>query len=241
MILGDQHRRRGHLIGDVQRLLVEAEQIVGARLASAQQLVGVGGVDARLVAVLLERADRLLEMRKGRVGKAAEIDHVGALVRIILGPFQNLLDGHGRCVDDLGEDLDIVFGHVRRLAGAAEIDGNILDLFRPAHDRHAVMRAQAVEIGAAAAGQHDLAGLDRLLQPPHDDHLGHQRRDLHADIEHLPVEVRLHAFEHGLEPRPREVSGEEEDAFSHRRHRSRNRQRPGRASARPACRARRRG
>ena len=80
MILGDQHRRRGHLIGDVQRLLVEAEQIVGARLASAQQLIRIGGVDARLVAVLLERADRLLEMRKGRVGKAAEIDHVGALV-----------------------------------------------------------------------------------------------------------------------------------------------------------------
>ena len=81
MILGDQHRRRGHLIGDVQRLLVEAEQIVGACLASAQQLIRIGGVDARLVAVLLERADRLLQMRKGRVGKAAEIDHVGALVR----------------------------------------------------------------------------------------------------------------------------------------------------------------
>ena len=26
--------------------------------------------------------------------------------------------------------------------------------------------------------------------------------------------LALHAFEHGLEPRPREVSGEEEDAFS---------------------------
>ena len=198
MILGDQHRRRGHLIGDMQRLLVEAEQIVGARLASAQQLVRVRGIDARRVAVLLECANRLLEMGKGRVGQAAEIDHIGALVRIILGPLQDLLDGHGRGVDDLGENLDVVFGHVRRLARAAEIDGNVLDLVRAAQHRHAIVRAQAIEVGAAAAGQHDLVGLDRLRQPPQDDLFGHQRRNLHPDVEHLPVEAGLHAFEHGL-------------------------------------------
>ena len=78
------------------------------------------------------------------------------------------------------------------------------------------MRGEPVEIGAAAARQHDLVGLDRLRQAPRDDVLGHQRRDLDADIEHLPVEVRVHAAEHGLEPRLRQMSGQEQDAVSHR-------------------------
>ena len=69
--------------------------------------------------------------------------------------------------------------------------------------------------GAAAARQHDLVGLDGLGQPPRDDVLGHQRRDLDPDIEHRPVEARVHAAEHGLEPGPRQMSGQEQDVFSH--------------------------
>ena len=154
-------------------------------------------------------------MRKRRVGQAAEIDHVGAALHIVLRALDDRFDGQRRGIDDLGEDLDVVFGHVGGLARAAEKERDVLELVGAAQERHAEALAQAVEIGAAAAGQHDLVGLDRLRQAPRDDVLGHQRRDLDADIEHLPVEARLHAAEHGFEPGSRQMSGQEQDAFSH--------------------------
>ena len=215
MLLGDQHRDRLDLVGEAQRRLVEAEQEIRARLAAAQQLVGVGRVDAHLVALLLQRADGLLQMRERRVGQAAEIDHVGALLHIVGGALQDRLDGKRGRIDDLGEDLDVVFGHVGGFARAAEENGDVLELVRPAQEGHAEALAETVEIGTAAAGQQDLGGLDRLRQPPRDDVLGHQRGDLHADIQHLPVEAGIHAAEHGLEPRPRQMSGQEQDAFRH--------------------------
>ena len=217
MLLRDQHRRGFDLVGDVQRVFVEAQEKVGACLAAAQELIRIGGIDANLVALLLQRPHGLFQMREGSIGQAAEIDDIGAFAHIILGALEDCIDGHGRGIDNLGEDLDVVFGHVRRLARAAEIAGDVLELVGAAHEGHAEALAQAAEIGAAAARQHDLVCLDRLRQTPRDDLFGHQRGDLHPDVEHLPGEARLHAFEHGLEPRPREVSGEEEDAFSHRR------------------------
>ena len=190
MLLGDQHRDRGDLVGDVQRLLVQAQQEIGAGLAAAQQLVGIGGIDARLVAVLLQRAHRLLQMRKRRIGQAAEIDDIGAFVRQVLGALQDRLDGQRRGVDDLGEDLDVVFGHVGGLARAAE-KARECPSPRRARARRARRNAGSGRSRSARQrpGQHDLVGLDRLRQAPQDDVLGHQRRDLHADIEHLPVEV----------------------------------------------------
>ena len=203
------------MVRDAKRVLVEAEQKIGAGLAAAQQLVGVGGVDADLVALLLQRLDGFLQMRKGRVRQTAEVDHIGALLHVILRALHDRLDGERRGIDDLGEDLNVVFGHVGGLARPAEILRDVLEFVGPAQERHAEAGAQAVEIGAAAAGQHDLVGLDRLRQPPGDDLLGHQGRDLDPDIEHLPVEARLDAAEHGLEPGPRQMSGQEQDVFSH--------------------------
>jgi hypothetical protein len=216
MVFGNQHRNRGDLIRDVQGLLVEAQEVISARFTAAQQLARVGRIDANLVAHLFQRPDRLLEMRKGRVGQAAEIDHISATLHVA---FRALHDGvHGKRggIDNLGEDLDVVFGHVGRLPRAAEKNGNVLQLVGPAQEGHAEALAQALQVGAAAAGQQDLVGLDRLWQPPRDDLLGHERRHLDADIEHLPAEARIHALKHGLEPRPRQMSGQEQDAFSHR-------------------------
>ena len=218
VLLGDQHRNRGDLVGDAQRRLVEAEQEIGARLAAAQQLVGIGGVDAHLVALLLAaRATVSSRCGKGVSGRQPRSITLAPLLHIVLGALQDRLDGKRRGIDDLGEDLDVVFGHVGGLPRAAEKNGNVLELVGPAQEGHAEALAQPVEIGAAAAGQHDLVGLDRLRQAPRDDVLGHQRRDLHADIEHLPVEAGIHAAEHGFEPRPREMSGQEQDAFRHDR------------------------
>ena len=93
MYPGDQDGYGGTSIGDVQRVLIEAEQVVGARLAAAQQFVGVGGIDANLVAMLLERPHCLLQMRKRRIRQAAEVDDIGALVRVFLRARQDVLDG----------------------------------------------------------------------------------------------------------------------------------------------------
>ena len=174
-----------------KRVLVEAQQKIGAGLAAAQQLVGVGGIDADLVALLLQRGDGLLEMRERRVRQATEIDHIGAALGIVLRALDDGLDRERGGIDDLGEDLDVVFGHVGGLARPAEILRDVLELVGPAQERHAETLAQAGKIGAAAAGQHDLVGLDRLRQAARDDVLGHQGRDLDADIQHLPVEARL--------------------------------------------------
>ena len=148
-------------------------------------------------------------MRKRRIGQPTEIDDICPLLRIVQGPLKDRLHTHRRRIDNLGEDLDVVFGHVRGFPGAAEIGRNIFQLIGPAYDRHAIARAQPVEIGTAAAGQHDLVRLARLGQAPQDDVLGHQGRHLHADIDHLPVETRVHAAEHGLKPWPRQMSGQE--------------------------------
>ena len=67
MLLRDQHRRGFDLVGDVERVFVEAEQEVGARLAAAQELIGIGGIDAHLVALLFQRPHRLFQMREGRI------------------------------------------------------------------------------------------------------------------------------------------------------------------------------
>ena len=75
----DQDRRRGHLVGDPQRVLAQAEEIVGARPARAHQLVGVEGVRADLEAERSQVDDRLLQVRKRRRRQAAEVDHVGAV------------------------------------------------------------------------------------------------------------------------------------------------------------------
>ena len=100
------------LVSDAKRLLVEAKQVVGARFAATQQLARVGGIHADLVALLLQRPDRLLKMRKGRVGQAAEIDHIGAALGIGLRALHDVVDRERRGVDDLGKDLNVVPSHV---------------------------------------------------------------------------------------------------------------------------------
>ncbi len=162
-----------------------------------------------------KRADRFFQMRKGRVGQAAEVDDVGAFPAIVLRALDDRLDRQRRGIDDLGEDLDIVFGHVDGLGGAAEKLRNVFQLIRPAHKGYAEFLAQAFKIGTAPPGQHDAIRLHWLRQTPRDDLLGHQGGDLHPDIQHLPAEARLHALQHRLEPRPCQMSGEEEDALGH--------------------------
>ena len=50
---------------------------------------------------------------------------------------------------------------------------------------------------------------DKIMLP------GRCRADLDPNVQHLPGEACLHALEHSLEARAGQMSGEEEDAFSH--------------------------
>ena len=135
----DQDGHGGHLVGDVQPRLIEAEQVVGPGLSAAQEFVRVGRIDADLVAIRLQRLHRVFEMGKRRIRQAAEIDHIRAAMTIVFGTGEDILDAHGGGVDDLGEDVDVVFGHIRRTARPAEKDRNVLHLVGAALDRHAIM------------------------------------------------------------------------------------------------------
>ena len=56
---------------------VEREHEIRARPRAARELLDVAGIDADREALPLERRDRLLEMRKGDIRLAADVDHVG--------------------------------------------------------------------------------------------------------------------------------------------------------------------
>jgi len=76
--------------------------------------------------------------------------------------------------------------------------------------------AEAVEVSAAATGYQNPIGLHRTWHAAGDDRFGHERGNLDADIEDRPIEPGiLDAGQNLLEPRPREMTGEKEDALSH--------------------------
>ncbi len=130
MVLGHEDGHGLHLIGDVKIILVETEQIIRARLAAAQQLIVVEGIDAHFVTLLLQRPDGVLEMREFGIGKAADIDDVGALPAIVLRALDDRFDWQRRCVDDLGEDLNVIFGHIDGFGRAAENTAECLSVHR---------------------------------------------------------------------------------------------------------------
>jgi hypothetical protein len=189
---------------------------IRARARAAPQLFGRGRVDADLQAGAFELAHRVLQMRKRRVGQATEVDHVGARRPHRRGARQDGLDGHRRDVDDFGKDAHVVTREVEVAAVLAEIGRQVLHLLRPALERHAELGAKAGEIGAAAARHQDAVGVHRARQPARDDRLGHQRRDLHADVEDRPFELgAAESRQNLLQARPCQVTGEEQDALNH--------------------------
>src|SRR5262249_53764459 len=108
-------------------------------------------------------------------------------------------------------------------AALAEEGRQILQLLRAALEWNAEFGAEPLQVGATAAGYDHARGLERTRQPPRNDRLGHQRRNLDADIDHRPGEGRVQATEHLLQPRQREVSGEEGEMLAHASSRLRRR------------------
>ena len=152
----DQHRRDRMIEGQRQRVLVQAEQKVGAGRSAGPELIlmlaestltgkpsrfssrtassscgnGVSGRQPRSM-TSAPAARSVSRPRDERVDDRVGASTISAKMRM-------------SCLDRSG-----------RLAGAAEKGRQVGDLVGSAHDRHAEMLAKPVEIAATAAGQHD--------------------------------------------------------------------------------------
>ena len=212
----DQHRGGGDLVGDPQAVGGQAQQEVGAGAPAAQQLLRIERIHRHHQALGLERADAVFQVREGRRRQAADVDHVGAAGAQLAGAGEHGGDVQARRIDDLGEDPRLVARQVDRHSGAVEVARQILEFFRSALDRHAVVGGERVEVAAAAPGHHHAveAVHGRRLEPAVD-HVGrHQPGHLQAELAHRPLEGRrLHAGEHLLEVVLRQAPSQEEDAF----------------------------
>ena len=149
----DQHRHGIGLEGEVERVLVQAEQEVGPGPRTPPQLRLIAGIDADQPALRLERLHGLFQMRKRRIGQAAQVDHVRTLGAQCRGAGHDLLDPERRRLDDLGEDAAVVAGEVAPAGLAAEELGQVLELLRAQPHRHAQLRPERVEVALAAARQ----------------------------------------------------------------------------------------
>ena len=167
-----------------------------------------------------QRRDRLLQMREGRVGQAAEIDHIRSGGAVLVGAGEDLVQRQGRRLDDLGEDAHVVAAQIDRTAGAAEMARQVLQIVRPALEGRAELGRERRQIHPRPPGEEDSRGTGQRPQPPAHDLGGHQRGDLDADGPHLPIEVvRSHALQRALEPPLGKAAGQEEDALGHGRYR----------------------
>ena len=197
-------------------LLVEAEEIVGARASAAFEISQIARIDADREALRLERLDRLFEVRKWRVRQAAEVDHVGTRSPHCPCAIEDRLDGAVGSVDDLREDPRIMLRKIGPSSPAPEIGRDVHDLVGAALEGHTELRREAIEVGAHPSGQDHPVGRDRSRQPAADDLLRHQRRHLDADIRDLPIKsLPTELVHHLLQPRLGEMAGQEEYALSH--------------------------
>src|SRR6476469_5647429 len=155
-------------------------------------------------------------MRKRGVRQTSEIDHVGARRPHGHGARENGIDGQGGRVDDLGEYAHVLTGEIETAAMLSEVSRQVLQFLGSSLEPNAEVGAEAVEVSAAATGYQNPIGLHRTWHAAGDDRFGHERGNLDADIEDRPIEPGiLDAGQYLLEPRPREMTGEKEDALSH--------------------------
>ena len=91
---------------------------------------------------------------------------------------------------------------VRRAARLAKMGGQVVQFVGPALEAARRIRStSAARSARQRPGTMTRCGVERARQPAHEDRLGHQRRDLHADVEDRPVEgVRRHAAAAPFQP-----------------------------------------
>src|SRR5712671_2701119 len=150
--------------------------------------------------------------RDGNAWRAADVDDVGAGSVKVLGGAEDLLAGELRGVVDLGEDLDVPVAVVAPGRRAAEMPGNLAQVFRSLVHRDADRVGDHGRIALTESGNHHPIGSARRRQMLRDPRRRHERG--HRDVERGDVvrERRRHVGEHAPQARLGELSGDEEDA-----------------------------
>ena len=153
-------------------------------------------------------------MWKRRRGQAAEVDHVCTLIGEGACLAQDALRHREiRRVDDLREESHVVAREIDAQLRLSEMRGDVVEIVRPAHNRHTPFRRECVEVPRAEARHENTVDVQLLArQAPPNDVRGHQRRDLDADISHVPGKVgAAHLRQHSAEPSLGQMTGQEEE------------------------------
>ena len=156
----DQHRNGAAFPRDVERILLQAQQEIGAGPRAAPEFVHFGGVDADPQTDALDGADAVFEMRKPLVRQTAEIDDVGAGSRHPERARNDRIDRQCRSVDDLGEDAHVVSRKIDFSRALAEESRQILQFVGPALEGHPEFARKLGQIRATATGNDDARRLD---------------------------------------------------------------------------------
>ena len=175
---------------DVERILLQAQQEIGAGPRAAPEFVRFGGVDADAQTDALDGANAVFEMRKPLVRQTAEIDDVGAGSRHPERARNDRIDRQCRSVDDLGEDAHVVAREIDCARASAEENRQILQFVGSALEARPEFGRKLGQIRATTTGNNHPRRLDGTRQPASDDRLGHQRGDLYADVDDRPFKVR---------------------------------------------------
>ena len=133
-------------------------------------------------------------------------------------PLQDACDVEGGRFHDLGEDAAVVLGEVAPLTVLPKSCGKSLTSSGPRSNVAPSSAPSAASPPGTRPGRITRSTPSNPPYPASDNLRRHQRRDLHAEIPHLPRERRLaHPGQHLPQPRLGEVAGDEEQALRHRR------------------------
>src|SRR5579872_7492339 len=213
----NDHRGGVEREGEIERGLIEAQNVMRSRRRPAFELAEIGGIDTHLEARFLDRGDCFFKMWKRGLGETTEIDHLGTVGGVKTGERHDRLGRTLGRVGDLGKDAHVRLEAVDRFTTITEIVGQLMEILGAALDAKTELAPKCFEIAAAKARDDHPVGAERALrQTPADDLGGHEGGDLDADIMNGPGKIEAgKAREHVMKALFREMSGQEEGVPRH--------------------------
>ncbi len=156
-------------------------------------------------------------MRKRRVRQATQVDDIRAIVAVAPRPRDDPGNVERRRIHDLGEDEHVVARQVHGSPRPPEELRNVLEFHRAAHDRHAEVGRQSVQIATTPARHQEPRCCSNVGHAPADQVARHEAGDAEADLADVVAEFgRMHRFEHLVQALLRELSREEQNVIGHR-------------------------
>ena len=141
---------------------------------------------------------------------AAEVDHVGAALPVVLRQAHHLLAREVRHVVDLGEDPDVVGAVLLAERRLSEVLGEVPEVGGPLLGPDAPAVLDDPHVALAETRDHDALAAGDLREVPGDPRGGHEGGDRDAQHRDLVRELRRHALERRPERRLGELAGDEQ-------------------------------